>query len=55
MPIEEEIEWAVIRLCSHRSGGGIGDEGGTPEEVAGDGAKGRKCVEGSDNAVEGGY
>ena len=34
--------------------GSVGDEGGTPEEVAGDGAKGRKVREVCDNEGEGG-
>ena len=31
VPTEDEIEWVVTRLRNHRSGGGLGDEGGKPK------------------------
>ena len=34
--------------------GGVGDKGGTPKEVAGNGAKGRKVRDGGDDDGKGG-
>ena len=42
------------RTTQEQLRGGVGDEGGTPEEVAGDVAKGRKSREGLNNNSEGG-
>ena len=35
----------MTRLRNHRSGGGVGDEGGAPQEVDRDGAEGQKDKE----------
>ena len=54
VPTEYEIEWAVTQLHNHRSGGGVGDEGRTPEEVAGDSAKVREGYGDDDGKGKGG-